>query len=71
MSVAHIGLYDHYVGIAKEEEKFSVCFNLNANIAIEEDKFSVGFESPCGMAKEEKNPTCVSRLDVGIVIGKK
>lgn len=26
MYVTHIGLYDHYVGIANEEEKFNVCF---------------------------------------------
>jgi hypothetical protein len=70
MCVARIGLYDHYAGIAKQEKKFSVCFNPDASIAIEEDKSSVGFETPCGIAKEERNPTCVLRPNVGIAIEK-
>jgi hypothetical protein len=31
MRVAHIGLYDHYASIAKEEEKSSVCFEPHAS----------------------------------------
>jgi hypothetical protein len=44
--------------VLQKRRKSLVCvLNPHAGIAIEEDKSIVGFETPCGIAKEEKNPT--------------